>query len=88
MYGFCRDGSRPKPPAGIWAAGSFWNGGETNAAMAEKKIAVPPMTAATQGISSRLRWRFWYMTRAPEPRSTVSHRSSDPGWLAQSEVTR
>ncbi len=46
------------------------------------------MTAATQGISSRLRWRFWYMTRVAAPVRTVSHSSSEPSWLAQSDVIR
>ena len=47
---------------------------------------IPPITAITQGISSRLRVRFWKVTSAPQAVSTVSHRSSDPGWLAHNEV--
>ncbi len=45
-----------------------------------------PITAATQGISSRFRCRFWRMAIVAEPVSTSSHRSSDPSWLAHSEV--
>ena len=56
--------------------------------MPAKKTAMPPSTAATHGISSRLRCRFWRITIVAAPTRTVTHRSSDPSWLAQSDVIR
>ena len=87
MYGFCSDGSRPAPSAGT-APATCGTAATRTPPSAEKKTAIPPSTAATQGISSRLRWRFWYMTSAAAPGGTVSHSSSDPSWLAQSDVIR
>ena len=58
MYGFWSDGSRPAPSAGT-APATCANGDETNAARPAKNAAIPPSTAATHGISSRLRLRFW-----------------------------
>ena len=63
------------------------NGDETNAARPAKKAAIPPRTAATHGMSSRLRSRFWRSASADDPVSTASHRSSDPASLAQSELS-
>ena len=86
MYGFCRDGSRPNPLAGVPPAVEA-NGGDTNAAIAEKNTMIPPSTAVTHGISSRLRCRLVSMTTVAAPPSTVSHSSREPGWLAQNALS-
>src|SRR5689334_25282121 len=83
MYGFWSDGSSP---AGSAPRGAAANGEETNAAIVEKNTITAPRVAVTQGRSSRLRRRFWKSTSVAAPDSTVSHRSSEPGWLAHSAV--
>ncbi len=87
MYTFWSDGSRPAPSART-APATWANGEDTNVAMPAKNTAIPPSTAATHGISSRLRCRFCRITSVAAPVRTVSHRSSDPSWLAQSDVIR
>ena len=58
MYGFCSDGSRPKPDVGV-APTTFSKGDETNATIVAKNTITAPITAVTQGINSRFRLRFW-----------------------------
>ncbi len=72
--------SRGTAPA-TWA-----NGDDTNVAIPAKKTVIAPITAATHGISSRLRCRFWRSAMVAAPVSTSSHSSSEPSWLAHSEV--
>ena len=54
--------------------------------MPAKNTMMPPITAATHGISSRFRCRFWRSAMVAAPVSTISHRSSEPSWLAHSDV--
>ena len=56
-------------------------------AIAEKNTMIPPSTAVTHGISSRLRCRLVSITTVAAPPSTVSHSSSEPGWLAQNALS-
>ena len=64
------------------------NGEEMIVAIDAKNTMQPPSTAVTHGISSRFLCRFCSVTSEEAPVSTVSHKSSEPGWLAHSEVSR
>jgi len=82
---FCNEGSSPVPSRGT-APATWANGDDTKLAIPAKKTVMAPMTAATHGISSRLRCRFWRSAMVAAPVSTSSQRSSEPSWLAHSDV--